>query len=105
MDFWKHGYDIPEWVFMTPRVQKSIPASPLIRAYRIKAHESFDRLWKDEGPFTRGEAYAWLAGRLNIPHEGAHIGLMVTQEELQKVIDVCNEFIGYSPAGDDFGDL
>ncbi len=45
-----------------------------LRLARMKAHETFDRLWKGAGArFTRDEAYAWLASVLEMPQGKAHI--------------------------------
>ena len=44
-----------------------------LRNKRIRAHRAFDRLWKSR-LMTRSEAYDWLAFKLEIEPEEAHIG-------------------------------
>lgn len=51
----------------------STPADYETRQARMKAHDSFDRLWKS-GMFNRKEAYRELARYLRIKKEDAHIG-------------------------------
>lgn len=50
---------------------------------RIKAHESFDLLWRG-GPLDRGTAYEQLARHLGITVEDTHMGRM-TFETLRRV--------------------
>ena len=50
----------------------SAPAgSPLAKA-RMRAHQSFDRLWQ-KGPMSRTQAYRWLARMMGIPVERCHM--------------------------------
>ena len=63
------------------------PACAEVREWRIKAHDEFDKLWK-EGGLTRDEAYRWLTKAMKIKTGIAHIGEFdVTQ--CRKVIGLC----------------
>lgn len=74
-----------------------VPGDAETRAARIKAHESFDRLWRGAAQMypdlpetptekvaairrlenvARSRAYAWLADRLRLPVAECHIGKM-----------------------------
>jgi hypothetical protein len=57
---------------------------------RIKAHESFDRLWKS-GLMKRSDAYTWLAKTLDIPQSKCHIK-QFNKKMCRKVIQVCRNF-------------
>lgn len=48
-------------------------ADPELRALRVRAHLSFDRLWQT-GLMGRKEAYTWLSRQLGLKREDAHIG-------------------------------
>ena len=48
-----------------------VPADQETKAWRIKAHDAFDRIWRGK-LMTRREAYAWLAQKMNV--EEIHIG-------------------------------
>ena len=54
-----------------------IPMGPLadkkLRKLRQQAHKSFNRLF-ESGLMTRKDAYVWLAEKLMLPGEKAHIG-------------------------------
>jgi hypothetical protein len=50
-----------------------IPADAATKAARIRAHESFDRLWQ-YGAMKRGAAYRWMRETLGLTKEQAHIG-------------------------------
>ena len=43
-----------------------------LRNLRKKAHDAFDDIWKS-GSMERGEAYLWLAKKMDLPEEDAHI--------------------------------
>ena len=60
-----------------------------IREHRMKAHESFDWVWKS-GTMKRNEAYLWLSIRLNIPQNICHIGRF-DEEMCKKVIQITTE--------------
>lgn len=48
------------------------PASRVVRNHRSMAHHVFDRLWQSEG-WSRKTAYAWIAAKMNLSAEDAHI--------------------------------
>ncbi len=50
-----------------------IPGTPEVKAARRRAHEAFDRLWK-EGGMRRDGAYKWLADAMGLSAEAGHIG-------------------------------
>lgn len=60
-------------------------ANEVTRTKRKAAHAAFDSLWK-EGYMTRGEAYRWLAERLEIPFKECHIS-QLSDDQLDKVIE------------------
>lgn len=68
---------------------------PLVRVQvlhaRRKAHESFDRIWKD-GYMTRTQAYKWLARRLRMTEEDCHISKM-GERTAKRVVAVSDQFI------------
>jgi len=80
-----------------------IPAGKKIRLLRQRAHLSFDRLWKN-GFMHRSEAYCWLARRLKLSKYEAHMGRMTDSYMLERVIRICDEYIGSTSAQDDFPD-
>jgi ssDNA-binding Zn-finger/Zn-ribbon topoisomerase 1 len=49
------------------------PGDTLTREARMRAHEIFDQLWKT-GKMSRDDAYKWLAQKLGMTKETAHIG-------------------------------
>jgi hypothetical protein len=67
-------------------------ANSELRRAKMRAHHAFDRLWKNNGPMRRRQAYAWLASQLGIPGHECHIG-MFDVDMCKKVVEVCN---GYS---------
>lgn len=44
-----------------------------LRKAKTATHSAFDPLWKGGG-MTRGEAYKWLQGAMNLTEEQCHIG-------------------------------
>lgn len=50
-----------------------IPGDAETKAWRIRAHEAFDRLWQGGG-MRRGQAYAWMRRTLGLSKHEAHIG-------------------------------
>lgn len=54
------------------------------RHLRAKAHGVFDKMWRSAAK-SRGQAYAWLSDKLNIPAEQCHMG-MLSDENLYRVI-------------------
>lgn len=52
-----------------------IPADPATKQERMATHALFDRLWNSDGaPFTRQDAYRWMAAMLDLTKDEAHIG-------------------------------
>ena len=51
------------------------PANKETKGWRMRAHEVFDRLWKDKH-MRRKQAYSWMQKELELPEEEAHIGMM-----------------------------
>lgn len=49
-------------------------ANKELRAARVTAHASFDRLWK-YNHMTRSDAYKWLSEIMGLPPEQTHIAL------------------------------
>lgn len=50
------------------------------REARYRAHQVFDKLWRNGGAMLRADAYDWMAMTLNIPHEKAHIGMLNAEQ-------------------------
>ncbi len=65
-----------------------VPAGKATKAARIRAHASFDRLWKS-GFMSRGDAYAWL--RTARPDLPKHIAEM-NAEQCAEVVKTVAEY-------------
>lgn len=65
-------------------------ANAALRELRIKAHKSFDRLWKD-GHMSRNQAYKWLAERHETSRRKAHIGLF-DNAQCEQTIEFVDEW-------------
>lgn len=61
-----------------------------LRRAKITAHAAFDPVWKARG-MSRRAAYFWLANRLCLPVERAHIGEFDVAL-CKRVVEVCKEF-------------
>jgi len=61
-------------------------ANKTLRHWKMRAHAAFDPLWKS-GRMTRVRAYDWMARRLEIPKEKAHIGKFDV-EQCQKLVEL-----------------
>jgi len=70
--------------------ETSTPADADTRAWRRKAHNAFDPLWK-KGHISRAKAYRLLCAGLNMPFEATHIGMM-SSEQCRKTIAWCMKF-------------
>jgi len=71
-------------------------ANSSLRVERVRAHYSFDPLWKpgEKKVFkSRKKAYAWLADRLKIKPSSCHIGLF-DEDMCNKVIEIAEERTG-----------
>ena len=60
-----------------------------LRVLRMKAHHSFDSLWKKWG-ITRREAYVYLQNLMDMTPEQAHIGRF-NEHECQKLLKLLKE--------------
>ena len=61
-----------------------VPADRETKEARIKAHASFDTLWKSR-KMTRTQAYQWMRDAMSLEKDGAHIGLF-TKEQCVRLI-------------------
>ena len=58
-----------------------IPASKETKQYRMKAHDAFDRLWKQPTKVTdRAGAYKWMRAVMHLTEEEAHIGRFTIEQ-------------------------
>ena len=64
------------------------PADKETKDWRIRAHDAFDKLWKDGGPLNRHQAYAWISHRMGFQ---VHMGESDI-DTCKKVIELVNEF-------------
>lgn len=67
-----------------------VPATKETKAWRIKAHDAFDAIWK-QYIGNRGQSYQWLQLKLGMSAEECHIGRFGI-EECQRVIAACEAF-------------
>lgn len=51
---------------------------------------------------TRSEAYHWLSHVMGIPEEQAHMTVMASEEQLNRVIAICDGLMGRTEVDDDF---
>jgi ssDNA-binding Zn-finger/Zn-ribbon topoisomerase 1 len=64
------------------------PANKETKAWRIKAHQAFDKLFEGENPLmTRLEAYEYLQLIMNLSQEDAHISKF-DSEQCKELIDL-----------------
>ena len=61
-------------------------ANEVLRLKRVETHRIFDAFWESRG-MTRTAAYKWLAERMELPGEQAHIGGF-EMEQCQKLVDI-----------------
>ena len=64
-----------------------IPANKETKRARMKAHDSFDALWK-HGDMTRKQAYMFLATEMGIAFDDCHIGRF-DKDQCKQVVDIC----------------
>lgn len=64
-------------------------ANEVLRLKRIEAHQIFDGFWNRQG-MSRTAAYKWLAARMGLPGETAHIGGF-EMDQCQRVIELCEQ--------------
>jgi len=73
-----------------------------LRELKKQAHEFFDKIWSLK-IMERSEAYQWLAGRLEIPKELMHIGMM-NEKQCEDIIYFSKQFLNDNRRLDlDFG--
>lgn len=65
-------------------------ANEVLRLKRMETYQVYDAFWKSKG-MTRTQAYKWLAERMQIPEQQAHIGSF-EMDQCQRVIDLCREY-------------
>ena len=61
-------------------------ANEVLRLKRIETHQAFDSFWKQRH-MSRTAAYKWLAEKMDLPMETAHIGGF-EMDQCQKAIDL-----------------
>lgn len=64
-------------------------ADRALRSAKSAAHRAFDPIWKS-GELNRGQAYKWLAERMELPSERCHIG-MFDVSQCKRVVELCGE--------------
>lgn len=62
-------------------------ANETLRLKRIETHQVFDAYWQGRG-MSRTQGYRWLAKKMNLPDQRAHIGGF-EMEQCQEVIALC----------------
>ena len=71
-----------------------VPADRATKAARIRAHDVFDRLWRQGGRKQqrrrRLKAYRWLASALGVADGAAHIGSM-SVDECERVVQLVRQ--------------
>lgn len=56
-----------------------IPANKKTKKARMRAHDSFDQLWKDKH-MNRSEAYEWMQEAMELSEDEAHIGRFTEEQ-------------------------
>lgn len=82
------------WVSCHPysdQAQGSV-AKASLRKMRYKAHQAFDRIWREGFKSSRFKAYSWLSLRLGIPRHLVHMAYF-NEEECERTIEICHEYI------------
>ncbi len=64
-------------------------ANEVLRLKRIETHQVFDSFWKQRH-MSRTAAYKWLAAKMDLPEETAHIGGF-EMDQCQKAIRICEK--------------
>ena len=78
-------------VFRNSDVPKGTLADSELRNKRIRAHQSFDAIWK-QGIMTRGQAYQWMQHKFSLTKAQAHIGYF-SDYMCNELIDACQEVL------------
>lgn len=71
-------------------------ANEVLRLKRVETHQVFDAFWQRQG-MTRTAAYKWLAERMELPEERAHIGGF-EMDQCRKLVDICTGLDGKEAA-------
>lgn len=71
-------------------------ANSELRGWKMKAHRSFDQLWKS-GIMSRRKAYEWLAEKMNLPVKKTHIGYFQVIQ-CQEVVRLVSDYFNSTPA-------
>ncbi len=94
------------WVGTHPGTNQplGVLANGELRAWKMKAHNAFDPLWKEKlrrrqiergmsykQAFARGSGYKWLAEQLGISQGDCHIG-MFNVEQCKRVVEICEQY-------------
>ena len=64
-------------------------ANEALRMKRMETHHVFDSFWKERG-MSRTQAYKWMAKKLRLSEELAHIGGF-EMDRCQRLIDLCEK--------------
>ena len=64
-------------------------ANETLRLKRKETHQVFDSFWKERG-MTRTQAYHWMAKKLRLSEQLAHIGGF-EMDRCQRLIDLCEK--------------
>ena len=64
-------------------------ANEALRMKRMETHQVFDSFWKERG-MSRTQAYKWMAKKLRLSEEFAHIGGF-EMDRCQKLIELCEK--------------
>ena len=76
-------------------------ANEALRMKRKETHQIFDSFWRERG-MTRTQGYHWMAKKLRLSEQLAHIGGF-EMDRCQRLIDLCekerNKEAAYTPSG------
>lgn len=81
---------MPVWaVIRAARGQLGNLANEALRMKRMETHQVFDSFWKERG-MSRTQGYKWMAKKLRLSEELAHIGGF-EMDRCQKLIRLCEK--------------
>lgn len=78
-------------VFHDSDVPKGTLANSELRNKRIRAHRSFDAIWK-KGIMTRGQTYQWMQHKFSLTKKQAHIGYF-SDYMCEELMRACEEVL------------
>ena len=78
-------------VFRNSDRPKGTLANSELRNKRIRAHRSFDTIWK-EGIMTRGQTYQWMQHKFSLTKKQTHIGCF-SDYMCEELIQACDEVL------------